>query len=188
MDPKEYLSKERGRAARSELRDGQAQTISGSYLHTVLATNIAGEMRHRLRNTECRVLNCGMRVHVPESGLFAYPDVQVVAHGPEFLDGCNDTLLNPRVIVEVLSDETAAWDQGVKFWHYRHVESLVEYLLVSHSTWMADHYVRQAGGSWMLRTVEGKDGSVSFVSAKCQLPLSEVYAHTGIGPDQSPSR
>ena len=187
MDSKEYLQRERRNPGRSEYRDGQVhQVISGSYLHTVLATNISGEMRQRLKNTECRVLNCDMRLHVRETGLFAYPDVQVTAHGPEFLDDRNDTLTNPRVIVEVLSDNSAAWDQGGKFWHYRHLESLMEYLLVSHRTWLVDHYVRQSGGSWMLRSVEGKEGSIHLVTAKCQISLFDIYSNSGIGPDRVP--
>ena len=184
----EYLAKDRMKAGRAEFHDGQTrQVISGSHLHTLLATNISGELRQRLKGGDCHVLNCDMRLLVKRSGLYAYPDVQVVSGAPEFADEANDTLLNPKAIVEVLSDNSAAWDQGGKFWHYRYLDSLAEYLLVSHRTWLVDHYVKQSGGVWMLKTVEGKEGALQLVSAKCQLPLSEVYGNTGVSSTATPT-
>lgn len=132
-------------------------------------------------------LEFDMRLLVKRSGLYAYPDVQVVSGAPEFADEANDTLLNPKAIVEVLSDNSAAWDQGGKFWHYRQLDSLAEYLLVSHRTWLVDHYVKQSGGVWMLKTVEGKEGALQLMSAKCQLPLSEIYGNTGVSSTATPT-
>ncbi|MDD9924041.1 MAG: Uma2 family endonuclease [Boseongicola sp.] len=184
----EYLAKDRGPDGRTEFYEGKShRVISGSHLHTLLATNFSGELRHRLKGSDCYVLNCDMRLFVKGSGLYAYPDVQVVLGSPAFADETEDTLLNPKVIVEVLSDNSAAWDQGGKFWHYRHLDSLNEYMLVSHRTWLVDHYVKQSSGSWMLKTVEGKEGNIQLVSAKCQLPLSEIYGNTPISPTATPS-
>ena len=172
---------ERKQDGRTEyVGDRSGELITGSFLHTLLATNVAGEMRHRLKGTDCRVLNCDMRLSIPGTGLFAYPDVQVVSKSPAFADANEDTLVNPQVIVEVLSDNSAAWDQGGKFWHYRHIDSLMEFLLVSHRSWLVDHYLKQTGGAWILRSVEGKEGVLQLVSAKCQLPLAEIYGNTGI--------
>ncbi len=184
----EYLAKDRAKAGRSEFYDGQTHmVISGSHLHTLLATNISGELRQRLKGGDYQVLNCDMRLLVKGSGLYAYPDVQVVSGTPEFADETNDTLLNPKAIVEVLSDNSAAWDHGGKFWHYRHLDSLTEYLLVSHRAWLVDHYVKQSSGVWMLKTVEGKEGALQLVSVKCQLPLSEIYGNTAISPTATPT-
>ena len=184
----EYLAKDRATVGRSEFYEGQArEVISGSHLHTLLATNVAGELRHRLKGSDCQVLNCDMRLLVEGSGLYAYPDVQVVSGAPQFADDKEDTLVNPKVIVEVLSDNSAAWDQGGKFWHYRHLDSLTEYLLVSHRTWLVDHYVKQSNGSWMLKTVEGKEGNMQLVSSKCQLPLAEIYGNTDVNPTATPT-
>jgi Uma2 family endonuclease len=186
--PQEYLAKDRVSVGRTEYYDGTThEVISGSHLHTLLATNVSGELRHRLKGSDCQVLNCDMRLFVKGSGLYAYPDVQVVSGAPAFADELEDTLLNPKVIVEVLSDNSAAWDQGGKFWHYRHLDSLTEYLLVSHRTWLVDHYVKQSNGSWMLKTVEGKDGNMQLVSSKCQLPLAEVYGNTSVSPTATPT-
>lgn len=184
----DYLAKDRIADGRSEFYEGKTHpVISGSHLHTLLATNFSGELRHRLKGSDCYVLNCDMRLFVKGSGLYAYPDIQVVLGTPSFVDGAEDTLLNPKVIIEVLSDNSAAWDQGGKFWHYRHLDSLTEYLLVSHRTWLVDHYVKQSGGSWMLKTIEGKEGNIQLVSAKCQLPLSEIYGNTNISPTATPT-
>lgn len=186
--PQEYLEKDRMKAGRAEFHDGRTRkVISGNHLHTLLATNLSGELRQRLKGGDCHVLNCDMRLLVKRSGLYAYPDVQVVSGAPEFADDANDTLLNPKAIVEVLSDNSAAWDQGGKFWHYRQLDSLAEYLLVSHRTWLVDHYVKQSGGVWMLKTVEGKEGSIQLMSAKCQLPLSEIYGNTGVSSTATPT-
>ncbi len=185
---KDYVAQDRANDGRSEHYDGQSyDVISGSHLHTLLATNVAGELRHRLKGADCQVLNCDMRLLVKGSGLYTYPDVQVVSGTPVFEDSQEDTLLNPKVIVEILSDNSAAWDQGGKFWHYRHLESLTEYLLVSHRTWLVEHYVKQSNGSWMLKTVEGKDGNLQLVSSKCQLPLAEIYGNTSVSPTATPS-
>lgn len=186
--PQGYLAQDRAGVGRTEFYEGKThEVISGSYLHTLLATNVSGELRHRLKGSDCRVLNCDMRLFVEGSGLYAYPDVQVVAGQSQFADEKEDTLLNPKVIVEVLSDNSAAWDQGGKFWHYRHLDSLTEYLLVSHRTWLIDHYVKQSNGTWMLKTIEGKEGNVQLVSAKCQLPLSEIYGNTSVSPTATPT-
>ncbi len=188
QDPQAYLGADRSTDERTEFYDGKAQAvISGSHLHTLLATNVSGELRHRLKGSDCYVLNCDMRLFVKGSGLYAYPDVQVVSGNPEFADEHDDTLLNPRVVVEVLSDNSAAWDQGGKFWHYRHLDSLAEYILVSHRTWLVDHYIKQSNGTWMLKTIEGKEGNLQLVSAKCQLPLSEIYGNTPVSPTATPT-
>ena len=185
--PQEYLDQERKQDGRTEYVGERAgEQITGNFLHTLLATNVAGELRHRLKGADCRVLNCDMRLSVPSTGLFAYPDVQVVSKSPEFVDAKEDTLVNPHVIVEVLSDNSAAWDQGGKFWHYRHIDSLMEYLLISHRSWLVDHYLKQTGGAWILRSIEGKEGLLQLVSAKCQLPLAEIYGNSGISPAVKP--
>lgn len=185
---REYLEKDRAAAGRSEFCDGRMhEVISGSHLHTLLATNVSGELRQRLKGSDCQVLNCDMRLFIEGSGLYAYPDVQVVSGLPEFCDENEDTLLNPKLIVEVLSGNSAAWDQGGKFWHYRHLDSLAEYLLISHRTWLVDHFIKQSNGAWMLKTLEGKEGTIQLISTKCQLPLSEIYGNTSINPRATPT-
>ena len=121
------------------------------------------------------------------TNLYAHPDVVIVQGDPAFEDDQKDTLLNPKIIIEVLSDQTAAWDRGGKFWHYRQLDSLSDYIVVSQETRLADHYTRQPNGSWMLKTIEGEDGMIQLTSTKTQLPLVEVYANTKVPHGQSPA-
>ena len=92
-----------------------------------------------------------------------------------FEDAIEDVLLNPKVIVEVLSESTAAWDRGEKFWHYRHLESLAEYALVSQDARLVEHYSRQADNAWLLQTVEGAKGVLNLRAIKCKVPLAEIF-------------
>ena len=122
------------------------------------------------------------------TGLYTYPDVQVACGGLRFEDEREDVLLNPKIIVEVLSDSSAAWDQGEKFWHYGHLESLAEYVLVSQDAWLVEHRVRQPDGTWMMEYVEGQAGILSLPAIKRKVPLAEVYANTGLAPGAKPTR
>src|SRR5205823_9500702 len=97
-------------------------------------------------------------------------------------------LLNPKVIFEVLSPSSAAWDRGEKFRHYRRVESLEEYVLVSQEAWLVEHYTRQADGTWVLESLEGVAGILHLKSVPCTLPLSEIYESTGLSATANPPR
>ena len=92
-----------------------------------------------------------------------------------FEDATQDVLLNPRVVLEVLSDSTASYDRGKKFWHYRHIASLTDYVLVSHDEPLIEHYTRQDNGGWLLQTVEGEDAVLRIGSVGCEIPLREIY-------------
>jgi Uma2 family endonuclease len=116
-----------------------------------------------------------MRVHIPATGLYTYPDVLVVCGEPRLADDHFDTLLNPTLIVEVLSPTTESYDRGKKFEHYRTLDSLAEYLLVSQEERLVEQFVRQAGGSWLFTATAGPDGAVQLASLGCVLALSEVY-------------
>ena len=188
MASSEFVAMERHAGLRAEWLNGGVYAIAGgSHLHWLIATNISGELRHRLKSSENHVLNCGMRLKVPPTSLYAHPDVSVVHGAAQFEDELQDTLVNPKILIEVLSDTTAAWDLGGKFWHYRQLDSLSEYILISQETWLADQYTRQPNGSWMLKTVEGEDGVLQLTSIKCQLPLGEVYANTTVPHGQAPA-
>jgi Uma2 family endonuclease len=114
------------------------------------------------------------------TGLYTYPDVQVGCGPLRFEEEQEDTLLNPKIIVEVLSESTAAWDHGQKFWHYRHLDSLTDYVLVSQDLWQVEHYTRQPGCHWLLETLEGAKATLALRSVKTRVPLAEIYANTGL--------
>jgi Uma2 family endonuclease len=115
-----------------------------------------------------------MRMKVSPTGMYTYPDVVAVCGEVSLEDAHNDTLLNPTVIVEVLSDSTEAYDRGEKFAHYRRIESLQEYLLVAQDRVLVEHYVRQ-GKLWVLSEESNPDGTVHFASVDCTLSLKEIY-------------
>ena len=116
-----------------------------------------------------------MRVSIEATGLYTYPDVTVVCGEPRFQDREVDTLLNPTVIVEVLSPATEAYDRGVKFRHYRCIGSLREFVLVSQDRMMVERYTRQ-GNDWVLSDMTDPEQILKLESIGCQIPLGRIYA------------
>lgn len=183
LTAKEYLAVERLAETKSEFLDGEVFAMSGgSHNHSLIATNISGELRNRLKGKSCQSLNSDMRLKVEATGLYAYPDVQIACGELRFEDDAKDALLNPTVIFEVLSPSTAAWDRGQKFWHYRHLESLQEYVLVSQDHWLVERYRRQGNGAWLLETLDTQSAVLKLDSVACDLPLTEIYAGVELLP------
>ncbi len=173
----EYLEIERKAEFKSEFFDGEMFAMSGgTYRHSRLKTKLIAALDRRLAGKRCRPTDSDMRVRVSDTGLYTYPDASVVCGRPVFDDVQTDVLLNPTVIFEVLSESTASYDRGKKFWHYRHIPSLNDYVLVSQDEPVIDHYSRQTGGGWLLQTVEGASGVLKLPSIECELPLVEIYA------------
>jgi Uma2 family endonuclease len=132
LTPEEYLARERQVDTKSEFYDGELFAKAGaSRSHNLIVGNVTGELRAQLRGRPCEVYPADMRVKVSETGLYAYPDVVVVCGEPRFEDEHLDTLLNPTVIVDVLSPSTEAYDRGEKFAQYRKLASLREYVLIA---------------------------------------------------------
>src|SRR6266446_5472433 len=140
LTAEEYLALERTAEFRSEFLDGEMFAMAGgTRRHSRIKVNLIAGLDRRLRSTPCQVFDSDMRIKVEATGLYAYPDAHVACDALRFEDEDEDTLLNPKLMVELLSDSSAAWDRGEKFWHYRRLESLQEYLLVSQETWVIEH-------------------------------------------------
>jgi len=185
----EYLALDRQAEIKSEFLDGQMFAMAGgTEEHSLIASNLIRELGTQLKAKPCKVYTPDMRVKIEATGLCTYPDVHVVCGDARFADARRDTLLNPNIIFEVLSASTAAWDRGQKFWHYRHLESLTDYVLVSQDAWLVEHYTRQPNGVWLLETVEGPDGVLKLSSIDAQVPLTEIFAKTGLKPETKPSK
>ena len=180
LTPEEYITLERkalpdAEIVRSEYLDGEIIAMSGaSYAHNLITANISGELRNRLKGSGCVVFANDMRVSIPSATSYFYPDVGVVCEEPRFEDDIFDTLLNPIVIVEVLSPSTEAYDRGDKFAHYRQLQSLQEYILVSQDKVRVDHYVRHAA-QWILTDFQKLDQQLPLTSIQCELPVQEIY-------------
>jgi Uma2 family endonuclease len=189
LTAREYLALERKAETKSEFLHGEVFAMTGgTRRHSLIATNLAGELRTLLKGKPCQVFNRDMRLKIEATGLCTSPDVQVACGKRRFEDAPEDVLLNPRIIFEVLSDSTSAWDRGQKFWHYRHLESLAEYVLVAQDLWLVERYTRQPEGSWVLETVEGAKGVLALKSIRCRVPLKEIYANTRLDPKSMPEK
>lgn len=175
--PEEYLTLERRSETRSEYFDGQIFAMTGASLrHNLIAGNILASLHAQLRERDCQVYASDMRLLVKATGLYTYPDVLVVCGEPLLADDeYKDTLLNPVVLVEVLSKSTAGYDRGEKFEHYRRIESLAEYLLVAQDKHHVEHFVRQPDRQWLLSETSDLQDTVQLPSISCGLKLSDVY-------------
>jgi Uma2 family endonuclease len=176
LTPAEYLAIERKAEFKSEYYRGEMFAMAGaSRQHCFVKDNIVGELHQQLKSTACRSLSSDMRVKVNPTGLYTYPDIAIICGEPEFEDKQVDTLLNPRSIIEILSDSTEKYDRGTKFEHYRQIPSLLEYVLVSQERPLVERFVRQADGSWNVTEFSGLDATLEFTSVPSKVALAEIY-------------
>lgn len=178
----EYLEAERRAETKSEYLDGEVVAMTGaSFRHNVIVANLIGELRQQLKGRPCIVAPGDLRVHIPATGLYTYPDVIAICGEPRFEDRELDTLLNPTLILEILSPTTEAYDRGKKFEHYQTIESLAEYVLVSQESPRVEQYIRQDGGRWLFSATSGLDNRLILASIGCELELAEVYDKVPFG-------
>lgn len=139
----------------------------------------------KLRGGPCRSYSRDMRVHVSATGPYTYPDLVVACGERKFMDENRDTLLNPSLIVEVLPSTTEAYDRGRRFSHYRTLESLQEYVLVSQDRIQVECFKRQAAGQWLLTAVNRLEDAACLDSVGCTLPLADIYEDVAAPVDQA---
>lgn len=176
LTPEEYLAAEREAETRSEYVDGVVYPMTGAHFnHQVIVANLTVELSLRLRGREYIVLPIEMKVRMPDSRKFFYADITVVAGKPQFPDDRKDIILNPILLIEVLSKSTEAYDRGLKFQAYQTVPSLREYLLVAQDRPFIEQFVRQEDGKWVYAAFEGREISLTLQSVGCTLNLGAVY-------------
>ncbi len=174
--PAEYLTLERSASYRSEYFQGEIFAMAGgSPRHSLIQTNLTAELRQALKGARCTAYNSDLRILVHPTGLYTYPDASIVCGPLELADGQQDVVLNPTVLFEVLSDSTEAYDRGQKFGHYRQIESLREYVLVSQSEVLVERYQRNPDNTWTLTESRGIDAQLSLNSVGITIPLLEIY-------------
>jgi Uma2 family endonuclease len=181
----QYLAIERASEERHYYLDGEIYAMAGeSSAHGDISVNVVVWLANQLRGTPCRVRTKGTKVRsgpIPTAGettrgLFSYPDILVICGEPEFHDALTDVVLNPKVIAEILSQSTEAFDRGEKFTRLQTWNpSLTDYILVSQDRPQVEHYTRQPDGSWTYRLTTGMEASVTIASIRCALKLAEVY-------------
>jgi Uma2 family endonuclease len=176
LTPEEYLEIDRKADCKSEYFNGEMFAMGGaSARHVLIVTNVVSELRSHLKTSPCTVYSTDLRVRVSPAGLYTYPDVVVVCNTPSFIDHRNDTLTNPLLIVEVLSEATKNYDRGEKFEQYRGIDSFKEYVLLAQDKYRLEHYVRQADSTWLFSETKRIEDTVELASIGCSLKLGEVY-------------
>ncbi len=186
LTPEDYLFLERNAETKSEYFDGETFAMSeASEAHNLIVANLVMVLGLQVKLRPCKIYASDMRVKVQPSDLYTYPDVVVVCGKAEFGDEYVDTLINPTVILEVLSPSTEAYDRGRKFEHYRHLASVSDYLLISQHVRAIDHFVRQADGLWLLAAYRGVDAVVIIDDIACELPLADVFDKLDLPDDDS---
>ena len=175
LTPEEYLAWERKQPFKNEYYNGQIIAMSGANRwHNRITVDIAVQLSNQLMGKECEVYISQMRVRTSPEGSYFYPDVIVVCGEPRFEDDTFDTLLNPIVVIEVLSPSTAAFDRGEKFEHYKQIVSLQEYILISQNSVRVEHYCRQET-QWLHNTFQRLEDVLSLPSIECKVPLHAIY-------------
>ncbi len=173
----EYLAVERTLETKHEFFRGEMFAMSGaSRQHNRITVNLAAMLHSEFEKRKCEVYIADMRVKIPHTGLYTYPDCVITCESPQFEDEVLDTLLNPQVVIEVLSDSTEKYDRGKKFEHYRRIPSLKEYVLISQDHPHIERFVLNEAGHWVLSDATGLEATLELPTVECRLPLAEVYA------------
>ncbi|MCA1621338.1 MAG: Uma2 family endonuclease [Acidobacteria bacterium] len=176
VTPEEYLAAERLSETRSEYLDGGVYPMTGGTVnHNRITINLILELGTQLRSANCHVHATDLKVRLPDSRKFFYPDVMVICGDLQYHDERSDVILNPDLVVEVLSPSTEAYDRGAKFRAYQTIESLKEYLLVAQDAPVVERYLRNGDGTWKYTLAEGLEGALTLPSVGCTLNLGAVY-------------
>lgn len=176
LTPEEYLDIERNAEFKSEYYNGEMFALAGaSYVHNKISSNIHVSLANQLKGKECQVFQSDLKTKEQVSGLFTYPDIVLICGEPEFYDEEKDVVVNPTVIMEILSKSTETYDRGFKFELYRRIKSLKDYLMVSQDKISIEYYSRNTDNSWTLKEFSNINQSIELKSIDCILDLKDVY-------------
>ncbi|MBI2302697.1 MAG: Uma2 family endonuclease [Armatimonadetes bacterium] len=183
--PEEYLALERAAETKSELYEGEIVAMSGGTApHALIAVNASASLVVQLRARPCRVYSSDLRVRLASRRSYFYPDVSVACGDIQFADDKRDTLLNPLLVLEVLSPSTEGLDRGVKWGHYQLLPSLQHYVLIAQDRISVEVFTRQEG-QWGYVCLTELDASAELPAINCRLPLSELYDKVEFPPEES---
>ena len=177
ITPQDYLIAERRSDMKHEYWQGETFSMAGATeAHNLIVANVIIELGRQLKKRPCKLYPNDMRVRIPRGNSYKYPDIVVVCGKPQFEDDHHDTLLNPTVLIEVLSPSTEAYDRGGKFREYRAIDSLQEYLLITQDNVLIERYTRPENSPfWLFSDAAGSDAILELSSIDCRLELAEVY-------------
>src|SRR4051812_43381492 len=173
----EYLAFERASQAKHELYKGEIFAMAGaSFNHNQIQMNFTGEVRNFLKGKTCNVFGSDLRIHVPANGLFTYPDAIIICGTSQLMDKEFDTVLNPSVIVEILSPATQRYDRGEKFMLYRSIPSLKEYILIDSESISIEHYKRNNDNTWLLQEWKAHTDTLTIATIGLFMLVEELYS------------
>jgi Uma2 family endonuclease len=176
MTPEDYLKFERASETKHEYLAGEIFAMSGvSRSHDRIVNSISSYLYAQLLEGPCESFSSDMRVKVHSSVYYTYPDLSVVCGEQEFEDSAVDTLLNPTIVIEVLSPSTERYDRGKKFNHYKTVSSLQEYILIAQDSPQVERFVRRPDGEWTFTVLVGLEAVLELPLIQCRLPLEKIY-------------
>ncbi len=174
--PEEYLVLEEQAEYKSEYRQGQIVAMTGASLnHNYIVSNVHATLYNLLEATSCRVFSNDLRLWIEKKRLYTYPDILVVCGQPEFIEGRNDTVVNPKVIIEVLSKSTRNYDRGEKFQTYWTLDSLAEYVLIDQYRLQVEYFRQVTEKEWVLRVLVKEDDILELESLQVAIPLNKIY-------------
>lgn len=179
----QYLEMERRADTKNEFINGQIYAMSGANrIHNQITFNLAGLLHSQLRGRLCEAYVTDMRVKISSTGMYTYPDVAALCGEAHFEDTHLDTLINPTLIIEVLSPSTEAYDRGGKFSHYRKIQSLMEYVLIAQDWYSVERFLRQEN-QWLFSESTDLSDTVHLQSIQCDLLLRDIYDKVTIPDD-----
>ena len=175
--PQEYLAIERNSQQKNEYFNGEIFAMGGaSERHNLIVGNVFATLHTQLRGKPCKVYSSDMRVKVSRTGLYTYPDIVALCDEAQFDDEQQDTLVNPTVIIEVLSKSTEGYDRGEKFTQYRKIDSLIEYVLIAQDKQRIEPFRRQPDNQWLiLPEISEPQEKLNLLSIQCTLLVADVY-------------
>lgn len=176
----EYLEIERDADYKSEYYNGEIFAMAGAgHNHNRIVENLTGECYIAFKGKSCRTYSSDQRIHIPETGLYTYPDLIIVCDKNQYLDDKKDTILNPTVIIEVLSESTEAYGRGQKFHFYRSINSLQEYVLINSRSFAAEVFRKNEEGLWVLASeAYNLNNLLEIASVGLKLPMTDIYGQT----------
>ncbi|WP_254563047.1 Uma2 family endonuclease [Dyadobacter diqingensis] len=176
----EYLELEREAEYKSEYYKGEIFAMAGAgHNHNRIVENLSGECYIAFKGKSCRTYSSDQRIHIPENSLYTYPDLIIVCDKNQYLDDKKDTILNPSVIIEVLSESTEAYDRGQKFHFYRSIPSLSEYVLINSRSLAAEVFRKNEEGFWVLASEAYQlHDTLELATVGLTLSMADIYAQT----------
>ncbi len=179
----EYLALERTSEHKSEFYNGEIFAMAGAtWNHNQIKSNLEGELYGKLKGGKCRSVSSDQRIKVDATGLYTYPDIAIVCNEPQFSNFDRDALVNPQVIIEVLSPGTENYDRSKKFRHYQRLPSVAEYILVSQDEKVIERSVRQPNGAWLMTIFTESDEEFQISSLAISIKLADIYAGVTFPP------